>query len=250
MKFWKRILTVCLAVMMLTSLCGCKILDEMRDEQAFLQEDGSIIWKGTTYLQLTSAMTEYLYPKLSEETLYVTTPDVPVLASPLELEFHGQPSKDGMLLQVYTNAGELTYYCRKGDYDTLMKRLSGEFPADVVCFFYTALEFGEYVERHYTLTPEQNSALKDTFENTEPKAASKVGTIQDGTSIYLYQCSADLLLRRSNALVTKTADQYVLQIPVENDVLLYLIPQTHHKAMESLFKAYEDAMWDSLGTEI
>jgi len=247
-KLIKRTLALCLAVLILTSLCGCNALDELREDQAILQEDGSITWKGTIYLPIGGS--EYLYPELSDKLLNVTGPDVPVLASFFDAQFYASPSMDNMLLQCTSNMGETSFYCRQADYDALIQRLTGEFPADLVCFFYTALEGEEYVEKHYTLTQAQNAALLDVFENTEPKAASQVGAPNGDTNIYLFQCSQDLMLRRCNATLTKAGQQYVLQIAVENDTLLYLIPQKHQQTIEEIFQAYDNAMWGALGTEI
>ncbi len=82
MKKYAKLIALILTVFTLcTILCSCDAIDEMREQHAFYKEDGTISYKGNTYLKLP------VYVKLNNDVygqfkyVYVTEENVPVLFS-------------------------------------------------------------------------------------------------------------------------------------------------------------------------
>ena len=104
MKKWVALV---LAACLLCGLCGCTAIDKMRESQAFLQADGTILWQGNTYIPVPGGASPQIG---SESMIYVTAPDVPVLLSVIMAEKMCMASQDGRLLwdfegTLYSQAG-------------------------------------------------------------------------------------------------------------------------------------------------
>jgi hypothetical protein len=77
MKKSKRWIALLLALLLCTSLCGCRELEDMRATHAVWQEDGTILWDGVVYRELQNVPEEYQH--YVNGTIFVTETDVPVL---------------------------------------------------------------------------------------------------------------------------------------------------------------------------
>ena len=246
-KFWKKTVVLSLAILMLISLCGCNALDDLREAQAIMESDGTIVWNGVTYKMIPDGT--LLCPELDyTNTVNVTAPGVPVLASLFESQISANTTKDKKLL-VYTDAYGFTgYYCREADYDALVARLSGEFVPDLVCFFYSEMdEEGEYQKKYYKLSDAQLQALTTILTTVEPKLASQVGTPKADLEIYLTECSEDLLLQQERMALARVENQYFLEVFANDDAYLFLVPASYNAVFDEVAKAYEDAMWRFMG---
>ena len=247
-KIWKKVFALCLATLMLTALCGCNALDDLRAAQGILQDDGSIAWNGVVYKALPES--ELLSPVLDYSTaVNVTGPDVPVLASVFDAQLSAIPTKDRKLLAYTDSYGLTVYYCAEADYDNMVKRLTGEFVPELMCFFYSAMEDEEYVTKHYKLTDAQIGAMTAVVSSMEPKLVSGNELPKADAIVPIYECSADLLLQRNAVSLTKTGEQYCLELYRDGEIYLYLVPASQNPVMDELFKAYQDALWEGMGIE-
>jgi len=129
MKKFIRTAALILALLMLAlPLVGCDKIDEMRANQGFWNDDGSISFNGETYKLLSSSV--YLFTDLYRE-LEITNKNVPVLLS----KEYGQRfhiSYDG----VFISPG-LSYYCREDRYDYVEKCITEGVQLDHLGFYYT-----------------------------------------------------------------------------------------------------------------
>lgn len=244
MKRYIRVfLLLLLTVAVLTVFCGCDAIDQMRESQAFLQSDDTIIWKGTTYKLLPES--EYLSPELDyEQGIWVTEPDVPVLLMMTESKMMGQPSTDGMFLEMIDDYSFSNYYCRAEDYDAVCKRLQEDFEAEVVCYHYYVYdeEIWEYTEKQYILTQDQVDALTLVVTTVEPYSGAEKGLPAYQEALALYDCSEDMLLQRYTGDILIAGAQYYLVVETEADSLIFAVPEGCNAVFDQIVSTYFDAM--------
>lgn len=237
----KRIFAFLLVLMQLVLLCGCDALDEMRQNQAFLNEDGDILWNGSIYKKLPACA--YLAPLYGRDTVvYVTEDDVPVLLSSMFSKHRYYPSDDRRFLREYGYSEEV-YYCEVSIYDAICARIQAPFEPDIVCYSYDVYQEDsyEYETRYYTLTQEQVDAIKLVVQNTAPT------TMQDGMyldsqwTVYLEECSQDMVFRRSTMEISCAGSTYYLHLHTDNGQLLFTVPEGCNAIFGEIVKEYVDA---------
>lgn len=241
--FMKRMMALLLLLGMLCGLCGCEALEELRHCQAFLQEDGSISWNGAVYKPLPE--TELLRPSLDFETeICATAPDVPVLLSLFYAQYYLNPSTDGVFLEDEW----YNYYCRIDAYDNLISRLREPFVPEKMCYYYDVYDEDDwsYTEERYVLTEAEVAALGEVSNTVTPVSAMEYAYPDYDYSVYLYECSADLLLHRSQAELAAAGDHYYLMLYTLEDVLVYAVPESYADICGKILQAYEAA---AFGTE-
>ena len=235
----KRILALSLAVLLLMVCSGCDLLDKAKANQAFLQPDGSIVWNGATYMALPPS--EYLVVDMDLDTqITVTDEGVPVLAGLLEGKFNVYPSDDRRFLSVYDYfGGSGTIYCQKPMYEAMVQRLTGEFQAEKMGYFYNVMnEEGELESEFQSLTAAQMQMLTDVTANVEPQSGNQVGLPQAIDKIYLYECSEDMLLQRCRSALVLAGNTYYLFLYEEQDTLFFPVPEGCNAEMTELFEDY------------
>lgn len=241
-KNYKRIFALLLVLTQLVLLCGCDALDEMRQNQAFLNEDGDILWNGSTYKKLPACA--YLAPLCDYDTIVnVTEEDVPVLLSSMFSQFYYYPSEDGRFLSARSHNTDEVYYCESSVYDAICARIQAPFEPDIVCYSYDVYQEDsyEYETKYYTLTQEQVDAIKLVVQNTTPT------TMQDGMyldsqwSIALEECSQDMVFRRSNMEISYAGSTYYLHLNTDDEQLLFTVPEGCNAIFGEIVKEYLDA---------
>lgn len=95
-KAIKKGIALVLLSCLLCGLCGCTAIDEMRENQAFIDATGRIQWQGNTYVPLTRG--ELPGEEDPDRIIYVTDPDVPVLLSQTVMKTICFVTKDGKFL--------------------------------------------------------------------------------------------------------------------------------------------------------
>lgn len=121
MKRSLRIILLTLVIATLLSvLCGCSDLDEMRATQAFLTDkDNEILYNGETYILLEDAPKD-CYRINGDKRIYVTEADVPVLLCHDYCELRGYVGKKNYILCLAEDSSPFNitlYYCREDKYD-------------------------------------------------------------------------------------------------------------------------------------
>lgn len=239
-KSWKRGLVLVLILLQLLTLCGCKQLETMRKNQAFYGEGTDILWNGTTYKLLPEC--EFLAPELDyETTVWVTTDDVPVLLSAMLSSRALTPSEDGVILEPMYEAG---FFCREDRYEDICARIQS-FTPDKVCYSYDYYdeETGEYTTGNYTLTQEQLEAIRLVAETVEPEVLGNGLYLDYDWSVYLEECSEDMLFRRNTLDIAVSGDSYYLLLYTDTQTLAFSVPEGCNATFDEIVSAYRDAYW-------
>lgn len=238
-KMLRRAAWLFAAALLVCSLCGCSYLDELRANQATYDTDGNICWKGSTYKLLNYS--DSLYPEMDYDTsIYVTEPDIPVLLCEFLALDYLNPSTDGRFLETE----EYNYYCREDVYEEISGRLQADFEPEVICYFYDTYDeqTWDYEENIYTLTQEQVEAIELVVTTVEPVSNSETGIYPSyDYSVYIYECSADMLLQTCSTELAVFGEQYYLLVYTETDVLIFTVPEGCNEIFDGIVSAYETA---------
>ena len=238
-KTAKRILVLLLAFSMFFVLCGCDALDEMRDMQAFLNEDGTITWQGNIYKKLPNS--EYLNPE-REYVLCVTEQDVPVLLSEVFQKMSLSATKDKkVLVNLY---GEDWSYCIESEYEEMCAKIKAPFAPEIVCYNYSYFneETGMFEGKYYTLTQEQVDAIKLVIETVAPTELSDGMYMDTMYTIFLEECSADMVFRRDVMDISLSASgkTYYISLYTDTEDILFTVPEGCNAIFDDIFKAVID----------
>lgn len=240
-KNFRRIFVLFLAAMLIFVLCGCDALDEMRQNQAYFDADGNILWNGSVYKKLPAC--EHLFPLIDYNTsVFVTEAGVPVLLSGILSLSDCSPSYDGSLLEEY-DFGENVYYCEASAYEQLRDRILAPFTPDIICYSYDVYDEDtyEFETKYYTLTQEQVAAVANVVENTEPTVMQEGMYLDCDWSVYLDECSEDMLLRRNTMDISYAGSTYYVHQYTDNGMLLYAVPEDCNAIFGEIVKAYLEA---------
>lgn len=226
----KRTLVTVLICLLLASLCSCAALDEMRQKQAFLQENGDISLNGTVYKPLPE--NPFFSPQVGEtddQTVYLTKPDLPVLLSSISWEQMLYTDKDRVLLGAdYSDI----WYCRQDRYAEYEEKLRQSFTPTQIC--YLRYDFMTDAEQTVALSPAQADAVRGAL-TTEPIVLDDGFELNREWSLALQEASQDLLMQRDFGELVFTGAQYYLLSAEDNVITYYRIPE----ANEHLFSAIE-----------
>jgi hypothetical protein len=245
-KYLKRGLVLLLVLVQLFCLCGCDALDEMRENQVSANEDGSITWKGTVYKALPYC--EYLWVDTEYEAVYVTEPDVPVLLSPMFADKELYISTQGnFLVDERDDWADWVYYCPEDQYDELCARFDAPFAADKVCYAYDVYDDDyEYRTAYYTLTEQQVATVARVLQEVEPTTMQVQWLPYYEYSMWLMECSEDMLLRRDTMELAVNEGSYCIFVYTDTEVLVYTVPDTLTSDFAQIAATYIDAyeaMW-------
>lgn len=238
-KIWKKVLALTLCLVLTTSLTGCDMLDEMRENQAFSKGYGEILWKGKLYKALPE--NEYFYPVISgENSVCLTEEDVPVLLSDMiPLAFLGV-SEDETLLYHYDTS--LTY-CREDQFDAYAARMVQPFVAEELCFQYGHYDYEkeEYVEGFHTLTQEQVAAIDQVLKEVEPWMLGDYANQLSGWTVMIQESSKDHLMRRDHVEIMVEGLSAYLLVNTGKDSEVYTVPDALRPVFIELMNLYENA---------
>lgn len=248
-KMLKRSLALVLVLVQLVLLCGCDALDEMRENQVFFDENGDILWNGTTYKAL--PYSDLLNPELDYmEQVYVTEADVPVLLSSMLAQYYLFASTDGEFL--VSNLAEPVYYCKASQHEALSARLLAPFEPDIVCYSYDVYdeETWEYDTQYYTLTQEQVEVIELVIEQVEPTVMGEGWSLDYDYDIWLEECSEDMLLRRNSMDIAVSGSTYYLFLYTDAQTLVFTVPDGCKAAFDGIVSAYMEGMGDETDMDI
>lgn len=230
----KKFVVLLVVIGMLFCLSGCSGLEELRKQQAFVGENGEILWNGNVYKALPG--NEYMYVEFDNEgAVYLTAPDVPVLLSVICMEQFLMPSEDGVLLSEIEPG---TYYCREDRYEEMVSRIQKEFTPDLVCYSYE-----DYPETsYYTLTQEQVEAIEQVAQTVQPTTLGEGMYLEWDYYIDLQECSADMLLRRECGGISVSGSTYYLYRYVNGEEQVFTVPEAYSQVFEEITRAYIEEM--------
>jgi len=244
-KFCKSMAVALLMLTLLLSFSGCSGLEDMRQAQAFYQEDGDIIYKGSQYRLLPDSA--YLSPPMSydmENYVYVTEQDVPVLLSEtLALETLVM-SSDGNFL---VSESGYSCYCWVGMYDSMCQRIQQGFDIEVICYSYGGYngQTGEYTNEYYVLTEEQMATVEQVLSTVEPTIMASGWYLDYEWNVELEERSADMLFKRSSLSLSVCEGVYYLSRSTDAGELVYTVPQAYSDICGQILSTSIEA-WESM----
>lgn len=228
----KRTLVTVLVCLLLASLCSCAALDEMRQNQAFLQENGDIAWNDTTYKPLPK---NPLFSPLRNNTfnVYATKSDVPVLLSATNYESFLFADSEAVLLEDIT---EGIWYCRQDHYAEYAAKMNEPFSPTSICFEHSYYdgEADDYISTLQSLSSEQAATLRWILYTVEPLVLDDDFSLNREWSIDLQEASEDLLMRQHFAELFFSGTKYYLCLYKDGISALYQIPEESAKLFTSL----------------
>ena len=230
----KKFVVLLVVIGMLFCLSGCSGLEELRKQQAFVGENGEILWNGNVYKALPG--NEYMYVEFDNEgAVYLTAPDVPVLLSVICMEQFLMPSEDGVLLSEIEPG---TYYCREDRYEDILSRMQEEFVPDVVCYSYKEYPETEY----YTLTKEQVETIDLVLQNTEPTVLGDGMYMEWDYFVDLQAYSADRLFCRDSTDISDSGTTYYLHQYTDEQEQVFTVPEAYSQVFAEITRAYIEEM--------
>lgn len=236
-KYLKRILVLLMVSACIFAVSGCAALDEMRQNQAFFNEDGDILWNGNSYKKLPHC--DYLTVEIDYSTdIYVTDSDVPVLLSDAFSHMRLSPTYDGILLKDYREMD--SYYCIDTVYADLTARISAPFKPDKVCYLYSQYneETEEFEYRYYILSQAQLDVLTLVTETTVPMVIGNGWVLNYQYPISLLECSEDMLLQRELLTIALSNGTYYILRDASEGTQAFKVPEAHTAVFEEITKDY------------
>lgn len=226
MKKVSRILSFAVVcVLLCVSLCSCADIEEMRSHQAFLNEDGTITYKGVSY-SLVDVNGDINYK--ADDVIYITPPDVPVLLSAAMGDW-AYASDDGHVIEY---GG--TYYCSEEKYDEITQKFNGKIVFDSYCYNYYDIESDK--TKTYILTDTQKAAVDMVLKNESAKAAEEDMYKYD-TVAYLEKCSEDgLFIGDSVGELCVENDSYYILVYGDRDTEKYIVPEEYADVFAEIMK--------------
>lgn len=229
MKKTIRIAALFLALLMLAlPLVGCDRIDEMRANQGFWNDDGSISFNGKTYKLLSPS--KYLYTDLYRN-LEITEKNVPVLLS----ERYGKNFSISYDEVFIAHGSE--YYCRADKYDYVEKRIKEGAKLDHLGFYYThnGYKIGKV---GHVLTKEEVSAIEDIMrgENIVKESIHEVASYN--ICIVLDKCSSDMLFAtKSDIRLYIDSDNCYF---ISDGPVVYSVPAKYDRLFDNMFEEFRE----------
>ena len=216
------VLTLCL------SLAGCKELDQLRAQRAYMVEEDVIeLSDGSQYQRLPKCDDLY-YERNDYEIVYVVEEELPLLLT-VFADSAGM-SDDGRFLSLYEE-GERRIYCRTDAYEDVARRIREGFTPEAYAYECWDYETGE--SHLYKLTQEQAAAVEQVLSQ-EPEVLPAAASINYDYFADLYQYSSDLLFRRDAVDVCSIGEEYFLW---DDEGNIYSVPQELKPVFNEIMKA-------------
>ena len=213
------------------SFAGCKELDELRAQRAYVVEDGVIAMTDGTQFKRLPKCQELYFERNDYGLLYLVEEEMPLLLTSFGDSI--TKSDDGRFLKVYEE-GDRRIYCREDVYDAVVQRIEKGFTPEVYAYDYWDDETGE--SSLYKLTPEQAAAVEQVFSQ-EPEQLPAAATIEYYYLADLYHYSSDFLFREDAVDVCVVEEEYFLWDDEDN---IYTVPQELVPIFKEIMKAQMD----------
>lgn len=220
MKKLRRALCLIAVLAMCLSLCGCSILDDLRQMRAEMTSDGTIrLYDGTEYKPLPQC--EELSPSFSEYSeVYTVAEDVPLLLTTVLYEDYLDKSDDGKFLVTYSEAGAV-YYCRADAYDSVLARIQNGFTPDLCCYW--CYDFENMEDVCYTLTQKQLDLLNQVVATQKPQVLPNAASLDSEHWADLYLCSEDRLFEQDTVDICILNGKYYV-MDFGDTISFYAVP--------------------------
>lgn len=245
MKKMKRAICLITVFVMCISLCGCSVLDDIRESRGIYTAEGNIqLTDGTEYAPLPSC--KELSPSFTQyKELYVVQSDVPLLLTSI-MGTCFDISDDDLFLSSYV-LGEGGYYCRTDLYESVLERIENGFIPEVYaywCYDYTS---GKNVP--YTLTQAEQDAVDQVCDTQEPQELLPGTYLSWDYGVYLYLCSEDLLFTKETVKICVADNKYYVVDETGANTVFYCVPAELTATFAQIIDTYiqnEAAYWNDV----
>ena len=204
MKKFKKISAIIVVIVICLSLCSCRELDELRDSQAYFNQNG-IIYKDKLYKAISYA-DELDYDYSHEKHLKVTDPDVPVLVSAL-LAFEYSANGDETII---CGGYDGEWYIREDKYEIYEKSIKNGINYTDIGFEFFDFDLGERID--YILSAKEKEHFLSLFTG-EP--ANEEFEIYE--ELYFFERSDNKLFKRSEYYCLMVTDKGYFVRSLEDD---------------------------------
>ena len=242
----KRILCFALVAILCLSLCACRIdLDEIRETVGYIQPDGETIIKNGVEFRLFDKHLDIPLNTNYDATVYVCTPDVPLLAADYSTGDEFYPGFDGVFL-----SNSDAYYCRADRYDEV-KRAFENAPEKATTYQYV-YEDEMYYDRLAALTKEQAAVISKVIDEGTFTPLMHTYPEQDDYCIDIYACDDTGWVVFDKLTVSWDIDEesdtrtYWISKATENDWLYecLTVPAEYSETFNSTFGFVEEPKGD------
>lgn len=249
MKKAVRMLCVFLSLILIcVSFSGCDVIDDMRKEQAFWDEDYTVIYMNEEYKSLPSS--KYLNPVYDEfKTISVTDSDVPVLLSFLFGE-QFYLSDDGMFIfKGASSSGPDSYYCHTDIYDEVLERIENGFAPESYCYEY--YDYNNDDRKSRIFSEEEISAIRSIKETVAATILPDAASLDYEHMISVEECTLDLLFKNYVYDLCIANGKYYLVEHTDDGTLLYAVPEELSQTVAAIMKDYIEAegFWEDFEEE-
>jgi len=226
----KGIALVSLLCVVVTAITGCFSLQELKDKQAYFDEEGNICVGNYKYIAIGDA--EDLYPDFYNcDLVYFSDNEIPLLLTPEMCPSYTR-SGDGIFLD-----GDKGYYCREDKYEEVVSALSKGHVAKG--YKYTYFDYEEGTNKERILTDEEKEAIDEIFSTVKKKQFNEYYCL---ANVFSYP-DADMtyLTRDEFDVVKKGKNIYLLKYDEEKDQeWFYKVPDNKKHIFDDVIKAGDE----------
>ena len=238
----KKVISLIAILAICLSLCGCGLLDDLRESRATVDAEGNIqLNDGAVYKPLPAC--KELSPAFDEmKMVYVVESEVPLLLTSMIGEYFDL-SDDGKFLQNYLD-GESIFYCRADVYDSVLDRIMNGFAPNTCCYWYYDYSMGKVLA--YTLTEAQLEAVNQVCLTQEPQILPSAASMNWDYWVTLTMCTDDLLFMKELVDICMVEGKWYVVDESGVDTIFYTVPEELTSVFADIMNIYiqvEDSYW-------
>ena len=212
----KKFIRTAILVFALTVLCfslsGCHALDELRNTQAFRNDDGTISYNGQIYKALPHIEEfEDLFFAF-DDIVYITDKDVPVL---MTFFFGTAASMDKNATVIRMTGSNETFFCREDMYDNLLEEIKNpqytKYKLQIDTWGYY-IPVDEEIPKNIALTDAETAAIEEVIKLNDTIEFSDKLYDYDSTTAEISRYTEDELFSESYCTIVKRNDMYYVVI--------------------------------------
>lgn len=240
MKKVSRIMAVIAVLALCASLCGCNMLDELRETRATITQEGNIkLYDGSEYILLPEC--EYLAPDFGDFNLvYVVEEEIPLLLTQTS-DTVFLKSVDGLFLQNYTD-DFFEIYCRSDAYESVVERMESGISDGFYGYWYFDNEEGD--DGFYMLSQAQTEAIAEVCSQ-EPEILPEAAALDYEYMAMLCYCSKDMLFQQNTVNICLLNGRYYVAKYDMERTALYSVPDAFTQVFAQMMEKQieSDGYW-------
>lgn len=228
----KKIKTISLVLMVCivsTALSGCFSLQELKEKQANMDDEGNICVGNYKYIAIEAG--EELNPDFDEfNEVYISDEEIPLLLTP-EMGSSYTISDDGIFIEGYKG-----YYCREDKYEEVSSALSKKYTVKGYKYGYHNFEKDKLCDEE--MSAESVQTIKTILSKVKGEKNGETLYDQYETSCTIYSYGESKYLTREEFAIEFCKDKiyFVKYIDDDGSIIVYDIPNNYHSQLREMFK--------------